>query len=132
MSKQMIAAIGPLTAEERLAQLVGGSEYGGDFLAQAPTISPAAPAALPAPGVGQTGLTGNAFEDILNKSIEALNGVSRTETYANQMIEKYLHGQADLQDVMVAQSKMSVMTTLAVTTVNTAVNTFKEITQIQI
>jgi flagellar hook-basal body complex protein FliE len=128
----MVEAIGPLTAEARLAQLIGGNEFGGDFLAQAPIITPAAPAAPQAPGTGQVGLTGNAFDDILNKSIEALNGVSRSEMYANQMIDKYLHGQADLQDVMVAQSKMSVMTTLAVTTVNTAVNTFKEITQIQI
>lgn len=130
--KQAIEAIGPLTAEERLAQLVGGNEFGGDFLAAAPTVTPAVPAAPQAPEPGRVGLTGNAFEDILNKSIEALNGVSRSEMYANQLVEKYVHGQADLQDVMVAQSKMSIMTTLAVTTVNTAVNTFKEITQIQI
>ena len=128
----VVAAIGPLTAEQRLAQLIGGNEYGGDFLAQAPAITPAAPAAPPAPGAGRVGLTGNAFEDILNKSIEALNGVSHTEIYANQMVDKYLHGQADLQDVMVAQSKMSIMETLAVTTVNSAISTFKEITQIQI
>jgi flagellar hook-basal body complex protein FliE len=128
----MAEAIGPLTAEARLEQLIGGNEFGGDFLAQAPTITPASPAAAQTPSAGRVALTGNAFEDILNKSIEALNGVSKTEMYANQMVEQYLHGQADLQDVMVAQSKMSVMTTLAVTTVNTAVNTFKEITQLQI
>jgi flagellar hook-basal body complex protein FliE len=48
------------------------------------------------------------------------------------MVEKYAKGEADLQDVMVAQSKMSVMVQLAVTTVNAAVGTFKEITQMQI
>lgn len=126
----VIEAIGPLTAEARLDQLIGDNE----FLAQAPAISPAGGPAAPleAPAAGRVGLTGNAFEDILNKSIEALNGVSRSEIYANQTIDKYLHGQADLQDVMIAQSKMSVLSTLAVTTVNTAVNTFKEITQTQI
>lgn len=127
-----IASVGPLTAEARLAQLIGDNGYGSDFLAQAPTVSPASPAAPQAPAVQNIGLTGNAFEDILNKSIEALNGVSRSELHADQLIDKYRHGQADLQDVMVAQSKMSVMSTLAVTVVNSAVNTFKEITQIQI
>ncbi len=125
-----VGAVGPLTAEARLDKLIGDNE----FLAQAPTIAPASAPAAPAetPTTARTALTGNAFEDILNKSIEALNGVSRSEMYADQVIDKYLHHQADLQDVMIAQSKMSVMSTLAVTTVNTAVNTFKEITQIQI
>ncbi len=125
-----VGAVGPLTAEARLDQLIGDNE----FFAQAPTIAPASAPAAPAetPTTARTALTGNAFEDILNKSIEALNGVSRSERYADQVIDKYLHHQADLQDVMIAQSKMSVMSTLAVTTVNTAVNTFKEITQIQI
>ncbi len=125
-----VGAVGPLTAEARLDQLIGDNE----FFAQAPTAAPASAPAAPAetPMVGRTALTGNAFEDILNKSIEALNGVSRSEMYADQVIGKYLNHQADLQDVMIAQSKMSVMSTLAVTTVNTAVNTFKEITQIQI
>ncbi|MDD5593670.1 MAG: flagellar hook-basal body complex protein FliE [Candidatus Margulisbacteria bacterium] len=125
----MSEPIGPISAETRLAQLIGDNE----FFAQAPAVAPAAPAGLPgSPSVARTGLTGNAFDDILNKTIEALNGVSRSEFYANQLAEKYVHGQAELQDVMVAQAKMSVMTTLAVTTVNSAVNTFKEITQIQI
>lgn len=125
----MSEPIGPISAEMRLAQLIGDNE----FFAQAPAVAPAAPTGLPeSPSVAKTGLTGNAFDDILNKTIEALNGVSRSEFYANQLAEKYVHGQAELQDVMVAQAKMSVMTTLAVTTVNSAVNTFKEITQIQI
>ena len=128
----VVPAVGPLTAEARLSQLIGENNYGSDFLAQAPNVSPASPAAPQAAGAEKIGLTGNAFEDILNKSIEALNGVSRSEMNANQLVDKYLHGQADLQDVMLAQSKMSVMTTLAVTVVNSTVNTFKEITQMQI
>lgn len=48
------------------------------------------------------------------------------------MIDKYARGEVDLQDVMVAQSKMTIMAQLALTTVNSAVGTFKEITQMQI
>ena len=125
----MATPIGPISAEMRLAQLIGGDDLLAQVLPAAP-VSPAAPAA-PA-DVSKTNFTGNAFEDILNKTIESLNGVSRTENHANQLIDKYARGQADLQDVMVAQAKMNVAVQLAVTTVNSAVNTFKEITQIQI
>jgi flagellar hook-basal body complex protein FliE len=76
--------------------------------------------------------TGNVFEDVLSKSIEALNGVSRSEFYANQMIDKYVAGEVDMADAMIAASKMSVMVQLAVTVVNSAVTTFKEVTQMQI
>lgn len=72
------------------------------------------------------------FEDILSKAVDAMTEVSKTEANANMLIDKYVHGQADLQDVMVASSKASVMVTMAVTTINLAVNTFKEITQMQV
>jgi flagellar hook-basal body complex protein FliE len=128
----MSEAIGPLSlsaAENRLAQLIGDDS----FLAQAPTAMAAAPAGTSAaPYVAKTGFSGSPFEDILNKTIESLNGVSKSERYTNQLVEKYAQGQAELSDVMIAQAKLSVLTTLAVTTVNTTVNTFKEITQMQV
>lgn len=121
----MIQPIDPVTANLRLAQLLGD-----DLLAQAPA-APAAP--MPAaPSSAGTEFTGNPFEDVLAKAIESLEGVSRSEIYANQLVEKYVKGEAELQDVMVAQSKMSIMMQLAVTTVNSAVSSFKEITQIQV
>jgi len=123
----MAEAIDPVRAEMRLNELLGDN----DFLAQAPSA-----AAGPLPGnelaTAKTDFTGNPFEDMLSKAIESLNGVSRSEVYANQMIDGYLKGQVELQDVMVAQSKASLMAQLAMTTVNTAVTTFKEITQMQI
>jgi flagellar hook-basal body complex protein FliE len=125
----MIEAIGPISAETRLAQLLGND----DLFSQAAPIEPGSgifPAAPAAPS--PVNFTGNAFEDVLSKAIESLNGVSRAEVYANQLAEKYIHGQAELQDVMVAQAKMNLMAQLAVTTVTSAVNTIKEITQIQI
>jgi len=124
----MIEGIDPVRAEMRLAQLLGD-----DFLAQLPSAPAAASPMSPAPAAGSgVNFTGNAFEDVLSKAVEALEGVSKSEIYANQMVEKYARGEADLQDVMVAQSKTSVMVQLAVTTVNAAVGTFKEITQMQI
>jgi flagellar hook-basal body complex protein FliE len=121
----MAEAIDPISIEMKLAQILGD-----DFLAQAPTAAPGpTPAAEPA---GRTEFSGNMFEDILSQAISALEGVSRTEIYANQLVGRYLKGEVDLKDVMVAQAKMSIMVQLAVTTVNSAVNTFKEITGMQI
>ena len=123
----MVENINPI--DLRLAQLLGED----DLLAQAPA-APAAPSpAAPAPAASSgAAFTGNPFEDILAKAIESLESVSQTERYANQMVEKYVRGEAELQDVMVAQAKMSITVQLAVTTVNAAVNTFKEITQMQV
>jgi flagellar hook-basal body complex protein FliE len=123
----MVEGINPVSADLRLAQLLGDN----DFLAQAPAVPAAPPAAAPA-AVSGVSFTGSPFEDMLAKAIESLNKVSQTELYANQLVDKYVRGQAELQDVMVAQSKMSIMVQLAVTSVNAAVNTFKEITQMQI
>ena len=121
----MAESIDPISAELRLAQILGE-----DFLAQAPT---AAPGPTPAVGpAGSTEFTGNPFEDVLARAINALEGVSRSEIYANQMVDRYLRGEVELKDVMVTQAKMSIMVQLAVTTINSAVNTFKEITGMQI
>ena len=76
--------------------------------------------------------TGNPFEDVLNKAIESLEGVSQAEVYANQLIEGYLNGKVNLQEVMLATSKMSILVQLAVTTVNSVVGSFKELTQMQV
>lgn len=118
----MVEGIDPVRAEMRLAQLLGD-----DFLAQAPMMPAAPTAAAPAPAT-----TSNPFEDVLAKAIESLEGVSKSEVYANQLVERYVKGEVELQDVMVAQAKMSIMVQMAVTTVNAAVNTFKEITQMQV
>ncbi|HVN66915.1 MAG TPA: flagellar hook-basal body complex protein FliE [Candidatus Sulfotelmatobacter sp.] len=124
-------SIDPVSAADlRLSQLLGQD----DLLAQTvPGMVAAAPADVPATASATgTQFTGSPFEDILSKAVESLNGVSRSEMYANQLIDSYLRGQAELQDVMAAQAKMSVMMQLAVTSVNTAVTTFQQITQMQI
>jgi flagellar hook-basal body complex protein FliE len=122
----MAEAIGPLSPEERLARILGSDE----LLAQAPTSTPGAgPAAQSAE---RSPFVGNVFEDILARAVDMLNDVSRSERYADQMVNRYLRGEVELHEVMTAQSKMSIMVQLAVTTINTAVTTFKEITQMQV
>lgn len=86
-------------------------------------------------GVGTAGpraLPTNPFDDVLSKAVDALNGVSQTEYTANDMINKYIAGQAELSDVMLATSKMNIAVQLAVTVITTAVSTFQQITQMQV
>ena len=121
----MVEAIKPIGAEMRMAQLLGE-----DFLSVAQVL-PGTPVGTPA-AAEKINLPGNLFDDILAKSIESLNGVSRQENLTNQMINGFTRGEVELQDVMVAQAKLYIMVQLATTTINTAVQTFKEVTSMQI
>ena len=76
--------------------------------------------------------TGNPFEDILSRAVDAMEDVSKTEIYANELINRYVEGKAELSDVLVATAKASIAVQLAVTTITTAVTTFKEITQMPV
>jgi len=135
----MISSIDPVRADMRLAQLLGDNDLmaqapypGSTAVAPAPAAESPAAAAVTAPSAAAgVNFSGSIFEDILSSAIEALNGVSKSELYANQMVQKYTKGEVDMQDVLIAQAKMSVVEQFAITTVNTAVSTFKEITQIQ-
>lgn len=121
----MAEAINPVSANLRLNQLLGEDQ----LFAQAPA----------APGTGFAAATdwqirpsNNLFDDMLSGAIKALDNVSRSQIYADNMVEKYIQGEADLQSVMLAQSKASIQVQLAVTAVNAAVTTFKELTQLQV
>lgn len=124
----MAQAISPVNAELRLAQLLGD-----DILAPSSTVAPPSQVSPVAEtGVSRVSFSGNPFEDMLSRAVEALNGVSQSEATTNQLIDKYLKGEMDLQSVMVAQSKTTILVQLAVTTINAAVTSFKEITQMQV
>ena len=86
------------------------------------------------PGAAAAGkpATGNIFEDVLNKAMESLQGVSATENKTDALIQGYLDGKVDLMDVMTASSELSMVVQLATTVATQAVASFKEITSIQI
>jgi len=104
-----------------LAQIMGTESTEG---AQSVSQPPAAEAPL--------GASNTTFDDVLSKAVDALEGVSRTESRADALMEKYMRGQVDMSEVMIATAKMNLAVQLAVTTVTSAVNTFKEITQMQV
>ena len=85
---------------------------------------PRVAAAPAAPGQNES-----IFDKVLGRAVDALNSVSQTEMNANKLIDDYIAGKVELSDVMMATSKMSVAVQLAVTTITSAVSTFKEITQ---
>ncbi len=91
----------------------------------------AAPKAAPAP-VSTTDPSGNVFDQVLGKAIDALNGVSQTEFTADKLMDDYIAGKAELSDVMIATSKMTIAVNLAVSTITSAVSSFKEITSMSI
>ena len=81
------------------------------------------------PGPAQTE---NIFDEMLGKAVDALQNVSDVEMNANKLMDDYLVGKVELSDVMIATSKMTLAVQLAVTTITSAVSTFKEITQMPI
>ncbi|MFH0886869.1 MAG: flagellar hook-basal body complex protein FliE [bacterium] len=72
------------------------------------------------------------FEKVMDSAIGALNNISATETNANNIINQYVAGNADLSETMLLTSKAGSAVQLAVTVITSTVNTFKEITQMQI
>jgi flagellar hook-basal body complex protein FliE len=88
-----------------------------------------APAATTPAGPAQTE---SIFDTVLGRAVDALNSVSEAEMNANSLIDGYIAGKVELSDVMIATSKMTVAVQLAVTTITSAVSTFKEITQMSI
>jgi len=72
------------------------------------------------------------FDQVLGRAVDALDSVSQTEMNANKLIDDYIAGKVELSDVMIATSKMTIAVQLAVTTITSAVSTFKEITQMPI
>ena len=92
---------------------------------------PARPLAATAAPASPAG-TESIFDQVLGRAVDALNSVSETEMNANKLIDDYIAGKVELSDVMIATSKMTIAVQLAVTTITSAVSTFKEITQMPI
>lgn len=77
-------------------------------------------------------LKSDPFQTVFDQAIHSLGDVSGLEQTADALAEKFMAGKADIPEVMIAMSKANLAVQFAVTTVTSAVNTFKEITQIQI
>jgi flagellar hook-basal body complex protein FliE len=88
-------------------------------------VTPAQPATTPSKSE-------SIFDQVLSRAVDALDSVSQTEMNANKLIDDYIAGKVELSDVMIATSKMTIAVQLAVTTITSAVSTFKEITQMPI
>lgn len=72
------------------------------------------------------------FGIFLNSAVESLNELSKNEVQTNLLIEQYLKGQADLQDVMTATAKMNLAIQMAVTVITSTTTAVKEVTGMQI
>jgi len=99
-------------------------------LAQAEGVNNAPAVAAPMPAAPAQ--TPSIFDEMLGRAVDSLNSVSEVEMNANRLIDQYVQGKAELSDVMLATAKMTIAVNLAVTTITTAVSSFKEITQMPI
>ena len=72
------------------------------------------------------------FQQFLDNAINSLNDISSQEIKTDQLINNYVTGKASLEEVILATNKLSLVMQLAVTVVNTAVQTFKEIQQMPV
>lgn len=95
-------------------------------------VEPAAVRGVAAPAVTSPAEGGGIFDEMLGRAVDALENVSQIEMNANKLIDQYVAGKAELSEVMLATSKMTIAVNLAVTTITSAVGSFKEITQMPI
>jgi len=120
-----ISSIDPVAADLRLTQLLNDDPFSSDV--KVSQVSANQEAKSPFMTSNE-----NAFDSMLSKAIDSLNSVSQYEKQANDLVTKFTRGEADISQVMIAQSKAGIQVQFAVTTVNAVVNTLKEVTQLQI
>lgn len=72
------------------------------------------------------------FQKMLDSAVESLGKISATEANADALAVEYVNGNASIEDVMFAQNKAALEMNLAVTSVTSAIQTFKEITQLPV
>ncbi|MEK6557331.1 MAG: flagellar hook-basal body complex protein FliE [Candidatus Margulisiibacteriota bacterium] len=72
------------------------------------------------------------FQDALDKAISSLNTVSGQEIRSEQLIQNYIQGTASLEETMIEIEKANLSINLALTVVNSGVQTLKEIMQMPV
>ncbi|MBT6121077.1 hypothetical protein HOH45_06405 [bacterium] len=80
------------------------------------------------------GLRSNKFETtpfqvLIDKSIDALEGLSNMEYRVNDLIEQFIQGKASIDEVSMETAKLNLAVSFATTVITTATATFKEIQQ---
>jgi flagellar hook-basal body complex protein FliE len=77
-------------------------------------------------------LNENLFQIALDKAVESLNRISAQDIKANALISEYVNGNVPLEEVIIQMEKASVAISLAMTVINSAVQTTKEILQMAV
>jgi len=90
------------------------------------------PANAVVPPAQASGLQVTPFQTFLGEATEALERISQTEFKTNDLIGKYVAGEANIQDVMLSLNELTLGVSVATTVVNTGVQTFKEIQQMPV
>ena len=74
----------------------------------------------------------NIFKTALDRAVDSLNSISSQERNAEGLIQDYIQGKAGLDEVMIEIEKANLSINLALTVINTSVQTFKEIMQMPV
>ena len=70
------------------------------------------------------------FQMVFDEAVDALHGLSHQEMKTNNLTEKFIKGEATVEEVMIETSKLNLAFSMATTVVSTGVQTFKEIQNI--
>ncbi len=84
------------------------------------------------PLLRKEGLHVTPFQQFLDQAVEALQGISNIEFKANDLSQQYIEGTASVEDAVFSTSKLNMAMSLATSVVNSSIQTFKEIQQIQV
>lgn len=77
-------------------------------------------------------LDDNLFQITLKKAVDSLNRISQQEMKSDLLIQGYVEGTVPLEEVIIQMEKSTVAINLAMTVINSAVQTTKEILQMAV
>ena len=72
------------------------------------------------------------FQIMLENAVDAIQNVSNTENQNNKLIDEFIQGKISVDEVMISTNQLNLEMSLLTTVVNTSVQTFKEIQQMQV
>jgi len=72
------------------------------------------------------------FAQFLDGAVNSLESLAKMEGHTNYLTEEYIKGNVSLEEVMFQTNKLSIAMQLAVNVLNTSVQSFKEIQQMQV